>query len=336
MQQNKDYSISFLRMVAMFFVVMCHFFQYYGNELAWWFNVGVQVFFCVSGFLYGSRKDTISLDFVTRNFKKILIPYFVFLVPVIVIYFCFARDSISVTIALKAVLCSATIDGIGNLWFVSYILFCYLITPYLCLFSQKICKLKPVYSILAVGGVSFLGQVLTLAYNVYFSFAQIFCYIVGYFMAVYLENENRKTTRVSAIICIASIAVNGIRVYCKYVAMVTFPFWNAFEAYAHDLLAISMFLACYTFLGPLNKNRLLDASDKYSYYIYLVHQLFILSPFSLMDITRYKYFNWAMVIIATLLAAMVLKFISDRVTLLINEKMSVLRKCAYNKEHKII
>ena len=54
---NKEhfYSISLLRMVAMLSIVSCHIFQYYGNFLAWWFNVGVQIFLCISGYLYGQK-----------------------------------------------------------------------------------------------------------------------------------------------------------------------------------------------------------------------------------------------------------------------------------------
>lgn len=95
-KQQKNYCISFLRLTAMMFIVLCHFFQYYDVELAWWFNVGVQMFFCISGFLYAGKKIDSAIDFITGNLRKILIPYFVFLIPTIAIYFAFARDSIMV------------------------------------------------------------------------------------------------------------------------------------------------------------------------------------------------------------------------------------------------
>ena len=34
-----DWSISFVRMIAMSFIITFHFFQYYGNNLAWWFKM---------------------------------------------------------------------------------------------------------------------------------------------------------------------------------------------------------------------------------------------------------------------------------------------------------
>ena len=39
----------------MLLIVACHYLQYYNNGLAWWLNVGVQVFFVISGYLYGIR-----------------------------------------------------------------------------------------------------------------------------------------------------------------------------------------------------------------------------------------------------------------------------------------
>ena len=54
-REEKNASISLIRMVAMSFIIICHIFQTYGNELAWWFNVGVQIFLIISGYLYCSK-----------------------------------------------------------------------------------------------------------------------------------------------------------------------------------------------------------------------------------------------------------------------------------------
>ncbi len=46
MASQYDYSISMIRAMSMVAIITCHFMQYLDIELAWWFNVGVQVF-CV-------------------------------------------------------------------------------------------------------------------------------------------------------------------------------------------------------------------------------------------------------------------------------------------------
>lgn len=311
----------------MIFIVACHFLQYYDNELAWWFNVGVQVFFLVSGFLYGRKEDVVSIDFITRNFKKILIPYFCFLLPVMVLYALFAQEALTPSIAVKAVLCSGTVKGIGHLWFISYILFCYLITPYLHLIAKKLEKLKPMWFLAAVVGLLCLGQLVSLTYRLYFQFPRIACYIAGYFLFFYLKDCSQKRLAWTAtVLFVLCLLFNGIRIYCKYVLHDTFPRFDLFEAYAHDLLAVALFFLYRLLFKNLRETRLFTLSDKYSYYIYLVHQLFILSPFSLMAVTRCTVVNWVMVLVAILLSAVALKVISDTVARCFFEKRRVLSR----------
>lgn len=47
--KNRDYAISIIRVISTSFIVICHIMKYYDCELAWWFNVGVQIFLCMSG-----------------------------------------------------------------------------------------------------------------------------------------------------------------------------------------------------------------------------------------------------------------------------------------------
>lgn len=75
--------ISFVRMIAMCMILLCHVFQEYGNELAWWFNVGVQIFLVISGFLYGGKRFEQPLPILKKQFVKITLPYYVFLLFVI-------------------------------------------------------------------------------------------------------------------------------------------------------------------------------------------------------------------------------------------------------------
>lgn len=51
--RQMDYSISFIRLISFLLIITCHIQQYLNIVLAWWFNVGVQIFLCISGYLYG-------------------------------------------------------------------------------------------------------------------------------------------------------------------------------------------------------------------------------------------------------------------------------------------
>lgn len=47
-KSSYDYSVSLIRLIATIFIITCHIMQYLSIELAWWFNVGVQIFLCMS------------------------------------------------------------------------------------------------------------------------------------------------------------------------------------------------------------------------------------------------------------------------------------------------
>ena len=46
----RDYKISVIRILAMLSIVVCHIFQAQNNQIAFWLNVGVQVFLFMSGY----------------------------------------------------------------------------------------------------------------------------------------------------------------------------------------------------------------------------------------------------------------------------------------------
>ena len=52
---NRDIRISIIRILATIGIVLCHILQEYGNPLANWLNVNVQIFLFMSGFLYGNK-----------------------------------------------------------------------------------------------------------------------------------------------------------------------------------------------------------------------------------------------------------------------------------------
>lgn len=67
---GKNNAISFIRMIAMEMIIICHIMQYYDFVLAWWFNVGVQIFLCISGFLYGQKAIENIARFYNQRIKR--------------------------------------------------------------------------------------------------------------------------------------------------------------------------------------------------------------------------------------------------------------------------
>ncbi len=138
---NRDHSISAIRGISMLCIVLCHIMQYLNWELAWWFNVGVQIFLCISGFLYGKKEITQWGSFLKKGFKKILVGYYIVFLPVAFILY-FIVGIASRGQVLRGLLINGTVNGGEHLWFIPTILFCYCITVFLSLIFPKSDKEK--------------------------------------------------------------------------------------------------------------------------------------------------------------------------------------------------
>lgn len=130
-EQGRDQALSWVRGVSMFMIILCHITQYYELKIAWWLNVGVQIFFILSGYLYANRVITDRIKFFGKRLRKILIDYWVFTIPVLTLYWFFAPQKINVASMFDVLLFHGTIEGLGHLWFIPYILLCYALTPLL-------------------------------------------------------------------------------------------------------------------------------------------------------------------------------------------------------------
>lgn len=66
--------ISWIRVVSMIFIVTCHICQTYGNNWAYVFNIGVQTFLVLSGFLYGNKVITVWGNWIFGRINRVYFP----------------------------------------------------------------------------------------------------------------------------------------------------------------------------------------------------------------------------------------------------------------------
>ena len=83
--------------------------------------------------------------------------------------------------------------------------------------------------------------------------------------------------------------------------------------YGHVLLGTLIFILFYKFLNhfSIKNNVILQYSDKYSFYIYLVHQIFILNSFSILFLTKYLLINIILIFLLSFFTGMLLKYLND-------------------------
>lgn len=307
---NKEhfYSISLLRMLAMLSIVACHILQYYGNFLAWWFNVGVNIFFIISGYLYGLRKYKFTNakecfcftgKFYRKEFIKLLVPYYLMLFAVIPFYFLLKANSLA-QLANLIVFQKSEVTGFGHIWFFHYILVCYFFIPFWYFIPEKKCK-TGILAVLFIAILPFCeGSLVWYA-----------SYLFG--MLVARLNENSKIQNCLGILSVLLGIV--LSIFCiRY--EVDRVHWNLALNIQKLFIGGGLTMLC---LFILRKNNLphlkktLLLSDKYSYEVFLTHQLFIFGAFSVMNIFAYETLNVCFVFFASFCAAFLLHRVKERI-----------------------
>ena len=83
--KKTDLSISLLRVMAMMFIIICHLGNYFGkNIIAQFFNVGVHIFFLISGYLYGEKKIKNTSKWLISRYVRLIIPSTLWLLVTII------------------------------------------------------------------------------------------------------------------------------------------------------------------------------------------------------------------------------------------------------------
>ena len=281
----KDNAISMLRFISMLMIIACHICQHYEIELAFWFNVGVQVFFMISGFLYGQKDINNPFAWFWKQFKKIAVQYYLFVMLITILLILFHRDVLNLYDLATSILFIGTIKGFGYLWFVGYILFCYLITPILQYSCQTMMSVNRYKLLLLLLGIVCVYQLYASLLNLYFMPARVLCYVAGYIIGyAYYRKGLPVINRSTLLFLVLGISSNALYIYLRYVLARDISGLSILYSYSHLFLGGMIFLIGYKLFSHTRDNVLLAFSDHYSYAIYIVHGTFALSTFNVLDI----------------------------------------------------
>lgn len=309
-------NLSFVRLIATLMIFSCHILQGLNLELAFWVNIGVQIFFVLSGYLYSKKKIKSTKEFYKKQYKKIMTPYIILLIFMILITIIQSKEIVlSKFMLLGAFLgfqgWSGTFQGLTHTWFISYILLCYLITPILN--RIKVFNSTDNYKKTLIAFILFaIILQLSISFNVLrINGSYILLYIMGYI----LGNTNKKLYKKLCIgFIFLTIMTLPLRIMVQYYDNYTLNNLinyfrigvDNFISYNHGLLGITLFLLIIILSKKIKYNTILYYSDKYSYYIYLVHQIFILNDYSLLYLTNSLTINILLILLITIASAILL------------------------------
>ena len=315
---TRDYKISIIRILAMLSIVLCHIFQSLNMQIAFWLNVGVQVFLFMSGYLYEQKTIKNNKTWIIKQFKKILVPYYIYVLCMLLLYFILVRNELTWTNILSLLSLQTLFSpprGLGHLWFILIILICYLITPLL----QKIVK-SNIYTrrrkFVLISIICILIECLFFQNIITRNLCNIICYILGYIIAY--EKDKEKSKILESIVIFLAILSNVIKVLdinCNNIVLNSIC--NILTLNSHILLGSAIFIILYKLLKNINNilnetmKKYIDKIDSYCYYIYITHHVFILGPLSIIHITPIFVVNLLIIIVCIIISSYLLKKFTD-------------------------
>lgn len=291
---NKEsYALCVIRWITCIMIVVCHILQGLNNKWAWYLNVGVQIFFFLSGFIYGIKKVGPVRNFYYKRFLKIYIPYWALVSLGIILLFIFSPHSLSVKQVIGQYLLLNTftgnIPGLNHLWFMPVIVGCYVILP----FFEKAINRSPKWSICIF--FSLLVIVSIFHYHPYVLWAAV--YFIGYVCGRYKKSN---------IFILLSAVFTFLLVKCNIISLT--------PGIQSDVLHAAGAIVCFLIIFKL----LLYLPEKQTfawiwggYLIYLSHHQFILGPLSILHLTPKIPLNIIMIVLLTMVWACIIEKVSN-------------------------
>lgn len=315
-KSNRQEFVGYLRVFAMLLIVLCHLSSESTNgiilKMAQFFNVGVEIFFLISGYLFGLK--IISGEYKKwywKRAKRIFPSYYLFLMILFLIYLIKGMEVDVIHWIIQLINLQGSeiyVHGAEHLWFLTVLMFCYIITPILDLLRQKI---SPKQGVLLFGGCVLAQVIMT-----YFVYQQlgiymlkinifIFAYICG---ANHTKLSNMKHKMLTGCI-LGSVGVCG-RLLGRFLVDESVLYNVMIVGITQSMLAVALLLLFMQLFRQKKLGKGLTFLDNVSYEIYLVHYMFIVGPVSLMGSTGNFVLDAGIVIVVSVAAASGVHFVS--------------------------
>lgn len=309
--------ISIIRIFAMILILICHIVQKYPNAAinasAQIFNVGVFIFLFISGFLYGGKDIKNIKQWYLKRAIRILIPMYIFIIVLSLIDIIFLNIKIPLKyffvylFNLQGVL--GSIDGAYHLWFLTALMFCYLITPLLNKYKDIFRNKNTLIRFLLI--TLFINVVVTIFFSrklglyLGYMYTYLYAYCFGF-------RWRRKISKQKLILLsIITFIALGVRVIYRNYFDSTIIYDGVIVIYEQFIFAVWIFILSYKLINKIIykstrfKKAILNL-DSMSFYIYITHYIFVMRPISLMSITDNFLINILIALGATYVSAQIL------------------------------
>lgn len=299
--------ITTLRSLAMIMIVACHVVLSYGSNYYAVLNMGVQIFFVISAFLYAQKDILDSKSWIKKRFIKLYPPLCLFLICAFTALFLVHPELFNLKKVLFYFLNCQYFLGKGqyqeldHLWFMTTIFICYMITPVL----QRVSNwgVVPV-SIIAV----------IMGFNYWFTNGKI-DWLLLYSFAYLLFRQTKNVPYIVVIIMILGLATVLPLLTWTHIIHVDWQRLIVYDLTSILLLILSMRL--FNYFNWNNTPSIIEWISAYSFELYIVHNFFIHGSFSCSHLTNIIPANIAIIVMLSIVSAILLKRASNHMSQLI-------------------
>ena len=326
---NRNVGISLLRVCSMLMIVLCHYSNYIGlSWLAQFLNVGVYTFLLISGWLYSRKTIANPREWILSRWKKLCIPVLVWMFIVIVYGIVIEKEFPPISdILLFAtnlqglswvlpffthIHSDGVLGGLGNLWFVTAIMLCYMMLPAVKKHEQSGSKQnRIVYGIGSIVCFIFLGFFkINLAYFI--------CFMIGYALG---KNDNEAVigAREYIFLSIGMICAIIFRLVAKHFIDGTAGYDVIIVGITHTVIAIWIFFTIRLldekigWIHSLASSKVIQKCDAMSYFIYITHYYFLVRRFGLKNMVPGIPLQTVLFCVLSLATALIVKWISEKI-----------------------
>lgn len=309
---KKDVTIQFARVIAMFFIIACHIVQEFDNSIinmtSQFFNIGVYMFLIISGYLYSNKKIN-KKTFYKDRFLKILLPIYIFIIPVFIIQLINGTFLINKVFVYLFNLQGffGGIQGANHLWFITAIWISYLLLP---IFEYiKNSKNQKIQLLFNLCMILFSILMCFLFKSIGMIFICICTYAIGYFYFENVYKVNDSIFKNTFVIVVSFI----IRIVAKSILDNSILYDLIIVGITQVIASIYIIKSVKIVVDKkiLKTNKVLDLLEKYSYYIYITHYLFMKGNLSVMKLSNNMMINITFMLLLTICSSILLKCTCD-------------------------
>lgn len=320
--KNREFGFAtWFRAFGVVLILLCHFAAEsaspYISMTSQIFNIGNYVFLILSGFLFGVQGE-LGRPFIHwygKRFIRIYIPYEMMVVFLFCTYCVIGAKIIVPQWILQFLGLQGWngVQGAGHTWFVTSILVCYIITPWLSQIMRHITNEISTVIVCAIALAIPLILMIPVTIRYFFTLSPIATYALAYVLGRNFTKVRLDYSKV--VVCILGVCMAfAVRLIGKM-------FWDGTKLYTYVIVTYTHMFAAFflmiIFAVLFKKVRvpyLISRLSEISFEIYLWHYMFTVGPLRLFGISGFWMIDSLLVALVAVAVAMVTHWIGAAIT----------------------